>query len=125
LLVLTLGFFTLGIFLFSSTVKKKLNSKFSEFSMFLRMDKAKILRQARIAALPRQAVLWSFFAPVVFIVLLLLEAKLNIPGLGNTIKIAYDLKDFPLLYGSSLCALIFTLFANMFFLTIKIILSHK
>jgi ABC-type dipeptide/oligopeptide/nickel transport system permease component len=125
LLILAICFCTFGIFLFFSTVKKKLNSKFSQFSVFLRMDKAKILRQARIAALPGQALLWSFFAPAIFIVLLLLEAKFGIPGLGSTIKIAYNLNDFPLLYGSSLCVLAFALFANIFFLTLKIILSHK
>ena len=89
------------------------------------MDKAKILKQARIAALPFQALFWSFFAPAIFIALLFLEAKFNIPGLGSTIKNAYYLKDFPLLYGSSLYALAFALFANMFFLTFKIILPHK
>jgi len=89
------------------------------------MDKTKILRQARIAALPGQVLLWSFLAPVIFIVLLLLEAKLNIPGLGSTIKTAYNLKDFPLFYGSSLYALAFALVANMFFLTLKIILPRK
>lgn len=125
LLILAGGFCTLGVLLFFLTVKKKLNSKFSVFSTFLRMDKAKILRQARIAALPRQVFIWSFFAPAIFIVLFLLEAKLGIPGLGNTIKTAYDLKDFPLLYGSSFCALAFILFANIFFLTLKIILTHK
>jgi len=125
LLILAISFCTFGVFLFFLTVKKNLNSEFSEFSMFLRMDKAKILRQARIAALPIQALFWSFFAPAIFIVILLLEAKFNIPGLGSTIKTAYDLADFPLLYGSSFYALAFALFANMFFLTFKIILPHK
>jgi len=125
LLILAISFCTFGVFLFLLSVKKHLNSEFSEFSGFLRMDKAKILKQARVAALPMQALVWSFFAPAIFIVLLLLEAKFNIPGLGSTIKTAYDLKDFPLLYGSSFYALAFTLFANMFFLTFKIILPHK
>jgi len=89
------------------------------------MDKAKILRQARFAALPMQALLWSFFAPAIFIGLLFLEAKFNVPGLGSTIKAAYNLKDFPLLYGSSFYALAFVLFANIFFLTLKIILPRK
>ncbi|MDR2584413.1 MAG: hypothetical protein LBC75_13125 [Fibromonadaceae bacterium] len=89
------------------------------------MDKAKVLKQARIAALPMQALIWSFFAPAIFIAILLFEAKFNIPGLGSTIKTAYNLKDFPLLYGSSFYALAFTLFANIFFLTFKIILPHK
>jgi len=125
LLIFAICFCTFGIFLFFLTVKKKLSSKFSEFSMFLRMDKAKILKQARIAALPGQALLWSFLAPAIFIVLLLLEAKLDIPGLGSTIKTAYNLQDFPLLYGSFFYALAFALFANMFFLMFKIILPHK
>jgi len=124
-LILAICFSTFGVFLFFSTVKKKLNSEFSEFSAFLRMDKAKMLRQARIAALPGQVLLWSFLVPAIFIVLLLLEAKFNIPGLGSTIKTAYNLKDFPLLYGSSLYALGFVLFANIFFLMLKIILPNK
>jgi len=125
LLILAICFCTFGVFLFFLTVKMKLNSKFSEFSSFLRMDKAKILKQARIAALPEQALLWSFFAPAIFIVLLFLEAKFNIPGLGSTIKNAYHLKDFPLLYGSSFYALAFTLFANIFFLMFRVILPSK
>ena len=125
LLILAVCFCTFGVFLFFLTVKRKLNSEFSEFSMFLRMDKAKILKQARIAALPMQAFFWSFFAPAIFVVILLLEAKFNIPGLGSTIKNAYNLGDFPLLYGSSFYALAFALFANMFFLMFKIILPHK
>jgi len=124
-LILALCFATFGVFLFFLTVKRNLSSRFSEFSTFLRMDKAKILKQARIAALPMQALFWSFFAPAIFIALLFLEAKFNIPGLGSTIKNAYYLKDFPLLYGSSLYALVFALFANIFFLTFKIILPHK
>ena len=125
LLILAACFCTFGVFLFFSTVKKKLNSEFSEFSMFLRMDKAKILKQARIAVLPELALLWSFLVSAIFIVLLILEAKFNIPGIGSTIKTAYNLKDFPLLYGSSLYALAFILFINIFFLTLKIILPHK
>jgi ABC-type dipeptide/oligopeptide/nickel transport system permease component len=124
-LILTVCICTFGVLLFFLTVKLKLNSKFSEFSMFLRMDKAKILRQARIAALPMQALIWSFLAPAIFIVLLFLEAKFNIPGLGSTIKSAYHLEDFPLLYGSSFYALVFILSANIFFLTLKIIFQHK
>lgn len=125
LLIFAICFCTFGVFLFFSTVKKELSSKFSEFSVFLRMDRAKILKQARIAALPGQVLLWSFLAPAIFIVLLLLEAKFNIPGLGSTIKTAYNLQDFPLLYGSSFYALAFALFANIFFLIFKIILPHK
>jgi len=125
LLIFAVCFCTFGVFMFFLTLKRKLNSKFSEFSLFLRMDKAKILRQARIAALPMQALLWSFIAPAIFIVLLLLEAKFNIPGLGSTIKNAYNLRDFPLLYGSSFYALVFALFANIFFLMLKIILPRK
>jgi len=124
-LILAVCFCTFGVFLFFLNVKKNLNNRFSEFSMFLRMDEAKILKQARIAALPVQALFWSFFAPAIFIILLFLEAKFNIQGLGSTIKTAYYLKDFPLLYGSSLYALMFALFASMFFLTVKIILPHK
>jgi ABC-type dipeptide/oligopeptide/nickel transport system permease component len=125
LLIFAICFCTFGVFLFFLTLKKKLNSKFSEFSAFLRMDKAKILRQASIATLPGQALLWSFFSPSIFIALLFLEAKLGIPGLGSTIKTAYNLQDFPLLYGCSLYALAFALFANIFFLTLKIILQNK
>ncbi|MDR2732474.1 MAG: hypothetical protein LBB36_04570, partial [Fibromonadaceae bacterium] len=62
------------------------------------MDKDKILRQARIAALPRQAFFWSFFSPAIFIIILFFEAKFEISGLGNTIKIAFYNGDFPLLY---------------------------
>jgi len=125
LLIFAICFCTLGVFLFFLTLKRKLNSKFSEFSMFLRMDKEKILRQARLAALPMQALLWSFLAPAIFIALLFLEAKYNIPGLGSTIKTAYNLADFPLLYGSCFYALVFALLANIFFLMLKIILPSR
>jgi len=111
--------------LFFLTVKKGMNGNFSELSRFLRMDKGKITRQARLAALPCQALFWSFFAPIIFIALLLFEAKLGIPGLGNTIKTAFERDDFSLFYGGLLCSLIFILIVNLFFLMFKNILSHK
>jgi ABC-type dipeptide/oligopeptide/nickel transport system permease component len=86
------------------------------------MDSSKIRRQARYAALPEQAFFWSFFAPAIFIVLLFFEAKFEIPGLGNTIKTAFELKDIPLFYGSSICAFVFVIAVNMFFFAFKILL---
>jgi len=125
LFVLAICLCSLGIFLFFLTAKRKINSNFSKLSRFLRMDRKKIARQAKFAALPRQAFYWSFLAPIIFIVLLFFEAKLQIHGLGNTIKTASELNDFPLFYGSILCAFIFILVVNVFFLTLRRILPHK
>lgn len=102
-----------------------MSSKISELSFFLRMDHKKVLKQARIAALPRQALYWSLISPVIFILLLLFEAKFGIQGLGNTMKMALELSDMPLFYGSSACAIIFILILNIFFLSLKQILPHK
>jgi ABC-type dipeptide/oligopeptide/nickel transport system permease component len=125
LLILALSLCSLGIFLFFLAVKKEMNGNFCELSRFLRMDNGKIARQARLAVLSRQAFIWSFFAPVIFVVLLFFEVKLEIPGLGNTIKTAFERGDFPLFYGSSLCTFIFVFIVNLFFLTLKCILPHK
>jgi ABC-type dipeptide/oligopeptide/nickel transport system permease component len=125
LLILGLCLCTLGVFLFVLTVKKKMNCEFSKFSVFLHMDKAKILKQAKIAALPGQALFWSFFAPLIFCVLLFVEYKFEVPGIGNSIKTAYCLNDFQLLYGDLFCAFIFAFALNISFLTIKIILPHR
>jgi len=125
LLILAICLCSLGIYLFFSTAKKEMSSNFSKLSRFLRMDRKKIARQARLAALPKQAFFWSFLAPVIFIFLLFFEAEFEIPGLGNTIKTAFYLKDFPLFYGSSLCAFMFILVVTVCFLTLKSILPHK
>jgi len=125
LLILAVSLCSLGVFLFFLTVKKGMNGNFSELSRFLRMDKGKIARQARFAALPCQALFWSFFAPIIFISLLLFEAKLGIPGLGSTMEIAFERNDFPLFYGGLLCSFIFILIVNLFFIMLKNILPHK
>ena len=122
LLILGLGLCSLGVFLFISTVKKEMNRNFSQFSCFLRMDKSKIVKQARIAALPKQAFYWSIFSPVIFILIFIFEAKFEIPGLGNIIKTAFYLDDFPLFYGTFVCAFFSVLAINIFFLIIKGIL---
>ena len=116
---------SLGVFLFSLSTKRKINSNFSELSVFLRMNKKKIIKQARIAALPKQAFYWSLLAPVIFIGLLFFEAKFELQGLGNTIKMAFELNDLPLLYGGFTCAFGFILFVNVCFLTLKNILPRK
>jgi len=102
-----------------------MGSNFSELSVFLRMDKKRIAKQARIAALPRQAFYWSLLSPVIFIVLLFFEAKFEFPGLGNTIKMAFELNDSPLLYGGAVCVFLFVLAVNVFFLALTKILPHK
>jgi len=102
-----------------------MSSKISELSFFLRMDPKKILKQARIAALPRQALYWSLISPVIFILLLLFEAKFEVQGLGNTMKIALELSDMPLFYGSFASAIVFVFIINIFFLTLKQILPHR
>ena len=102
-----------------------MSNKISELSFFLRMDPKKVLKKARIAALPRQALYWSLISPVIFIILLFFEAKFEIQGLGNTIKMALKLSDMPLFYGSSACAAIFVVIVNIFFLTLKQILPHR
>jgi ABC-type dipeptide/oligopeptide/nickel transport system permease component len=118
LLVLAGFLFSLGLFLFVLNVKKERAKGFSRLSYFLRMDRRKILKQARLAALPAQALFWSFFAPVIFIFMLIFEEQ----GLGNTIKMAFSKGDFPLFYGSFICAFLFVLALNLFFLTFRIIL---
>jgi ABC-type dipeptide/oligopeptide/nickel transport system permease component len=116
---------TLGIFLFFLASKREMKSNFSELSRFLRMDKGKIARQARLAALPGQALFWSFFTPVIFIALLFFEMEFEVSGLGNIIKTAFINGDSPLFYGASLCTLLFILTLNMFFLMLKTILPRK
>jgi ABC-type dipeptide/oligopeptide/nickel transport system permease component len=125
LLILAVGLCTLGVFLFFFNTKMEMRSDFSELSRFLCMDRRKIAKQARLAALPKQVLFWSFFAPAIFIILLFFEAKSGIPGLGNTIKTAFERDDFPLFYGSLCCAFMFVLAMNIFFLTLRNILPHK
>jgi ABC-type dipeptide/oligopeptide/nickel transport system permease component len=122
-LLILAGFLcSLGFFLFVLSAKKEMKTDFSKLSRFLGMDRSKIRKQARLAALPKQALLWSLFAPVILILLLLAEAKLGASGLGNTMKIALDRGDFPLFYGSLVCAFLFVLAVNLFFLMIRICL---
>ena len=125
LLILAVSFCTLGIFLFFLTAKMEMRGNFSELSRFLCMDKHKIAKQARLAALSKQVLFWSFFSPAIFIILLLFEAKFEILGLGSTIKIAFYHEDFSLFYGSLCCAIMFILAINIFFLTLRNILPHK
>ena len=89
------------------------------------MNREKIVKQARISALPRQALYWSLISPVIFIFLLIFEAKFEVHGLGNTIKTAFEHNDLPIFYGSTLCALVFAVAVNVFFLTLSKILQHK
>jgi len=125
LFVLAIFLCTLGLFLFVSSTKRKMSNKISELSFFLRMDPKKVVKQARIAALPRQALYWSFISPLIFIILLFFEAKFEFLGLGNTMRNALELNDMPLFYGSSTCAVAFAFIVNIFFLTLKKILPHK
>jgi ABC-type dipeptide/oligopeptide/nickel transport system permease component len=125
LFILAISICTLGTFLFFLTAKMEMNGNFSELSSFLRMDKDKVIKQARIAALPKQALFWSFLAPVIFVILLFFEAKYGIPGLGSTIKIALYHGDFSLFYGSSCVAFMFIFAVNIFFLALKNILPGK
>jgi len=125
LLILAVSFCSLGVFLFFFIAKKEMNGDFSELSRFLRMDRDKIIKQARLAVLSKLVFFWSFFSPVTFIALLLFEAKFGIPGLGNTIKTAFEHRDFPLFYGGSLFVFMFIFTVNLFFLTLKNILPHK
>jgi ABC-type dipeptide/oligopeptide/nickel transport system permease component len=125
LFILVISLCTFGVSLFFLTAKIEMRGNFSELSRFLCMDKDRIARQAKFAALPKQVLFWSFFAPAIFVALLFLEAKFEIPGLGNTIKTAFYHEDFSLLYGSLCVAFIFIFAMNIFFLTIKNILPRK
>jgi ABC-type dipeptide/oligopeptide/nickel transport system permease component len=125
LLILAVSFCTLGVFLFFLTSKIEMKSNFSELSRFLCMDKRKIAKQAKLAALSKQVLFWSFFAPAIFVALLFFEAKFEILGLGSTIKIAFERNDFSLFYGSLCCTIMFILAVNIFFLMLKNILPHK
>jgi ABC-type dipeptide/oligopeptide/nickel transport system permease component len=125
LLIFTISLGSLGVFLFFLTTKKEMKRNFSELSFFLHMDRKKILRQAWLAALPKQILFWNFLSPAIFVILLFLEAKFKFPGLGNTIITAFELKDYSLFYGSSICAFIFILTVSIFFLTLKNILLRK
>jgi ABC-type dipeptide/oligopeptide/nickel transport system permease component len=121
LLVLAGLLCSLGLFLFVFSVKKEEAKNYSALSHFLRMDKRKVLKQARLAALPAQALLWSIFAPIILILVLIFEDQ----GLGYTIKAAFAKGDFPLFYGSIFCAFAFLLAVSLFFLMFKIILPRK
>ena len=125
LLVLAIFLCSLGIYLFFLNVKKEMDSDFSQLSLLLRMDKRNILKQARLAALPKQALFWSFLAPVILVVLLIIEAKFKFPGLGSTIKTAFDKGDIPIFYGSCISAFLFVLAASLFFLALRTILLRK
>jgi len=125
LLILMIGLCTFGLFLFFLNTKMEMRSNFSELSRFLCMDRRKIAKQARFAALSKQVLLWSFLSPAIFIALLLFEAEFEISGLGSTIKIALSRGDYPLFYGSLCCAIIFIAIMNIFFITLKNILPHK
>ena len=125
LLVLAIFLCSFGVFLFFLGSKKEMSSNFSELSGYLRMNRKKISKQAKIAALPKQVLIWSLLAPVIFIVLLFVEAKFEVPGIGNTMKMAFELNDLPLLYGSFACTFGFVLALNIFFLILKKILPHK
>jgi len=125
LLVLAVSFCTFGLFLFLLNTKMEMRSNFSELSRFLCMDKRKIAKQARFAALSKQVLFWSFFSPAIFIALLFFEAEFEISGLGSTMKIALSRGDYPLFYGSLCCAIVFVLALNIFFITLKNILPHK
>jgi len=122
LLILALALCSFGIFLFILTVKKEMNSNFSKLSRFLRMDNNKIAKQARIAALPKQVLYWGIFSPIIFALIFIFEANFGNSGLGNIIKTAFYLGDFPLFYGSFACALFSVLAAGIFFLMLKGIL---
>jgi ABC-type dipeptide/oligopeptide/nickel transport system permease component len=113
--ILAISLCTIGAFLLFSASKKEMNSNFSELSRFLRMSKDKTARQARLAALPGQVLFWSFFAPIIFAALLLVEAEFELPGLGSTIKTALLNNDLSLLYGSSICAFAFISSLNILF----------
>jgi ABC-type dipeptide/oligopeptide/nickel transport system permease component len=123
LLVIAAFLCSLGLFLFVLNEKKEKNSDFSQLSRFLRMNEGKILKQARLAALPKQALLWSFFAPAILVFIFIFEARLGGQGLGSIIKTAFDKADFPLLYGSFVCAFLFILAVNLFFLALRAILK--
>jgi len=125
LIILAVFLCSLGIFLLVLSIKRELNKNYSRLSHFLRMDKSKILKQAQFAALPKQVLFWSFFAPVILISLFSAEAKLGIPGLGNNIKTAFERLDFPVIYGSFICIFLFVLAVNIFFLTLRFILLRK
>jgi len=98
---------------------------FSRLSLFLRMDVNRVKKQALLAALPRQALFWAFFAPFIFIALLFMEAYFELQGLGMVIKIAYLQKDMPLLYGSVFCSFSFACMLSMCFLFLKGALPRK
>lgn len=100
---------TIGVIKFFLSVKKELSNDVSKLSRFLKMDEKKIIRQARFAALPKQLFFWSIFAPIIFIIVLSLEAAFGVSGLGSTIKIAILHKDNQLLYGCCLCSFGFVL----------------
>jgi ABC-type dipeptide/oligopeptide/nickel transport system permease component len=125
LLVLAVFLCSLGIYLFILNVKKEMNRDFSQLSAFLRMSRCNVLKQARLAALPKQALFWSFLAPVILVFLLIIEAKFNFPGLGNTIKTAFDKGDISLFYGSCVSAFLFVLASNLFFLALRTMFPRK
>lgn len=125
LLIFTLCFCSIGLFMLFEARKREMNKGYSKLSFFLRMDLKRIKRQALLAALPGQALLWSFLAPFTFFLMLFLEFKLGLQGLGNLVKTAGVLEDFPLLYGSLFCSFSFALFLNALFLLIKCVFPRK
>jgi ABC-type dipeptide/oligopeptide/nickel transport system permease component len=128
LLIFLISFCLLAPFLLLKAKKKEMNKDYSELSFFLRMASKRIKKQALLAALPGQALLWSFFSPAIFLILLFLEAKFEIQGLGNLITTAHSWNDMPLLYGSLVCCILFTLLLllfSVFFLFLRSVLLRK
>jgi ABC-type dipeptide/oligopeptide/nickel transport system permease component len=116
---------TLGLFMFFKAREREMSKSFSELSAFLRMDPGRIKKQAMLAALPGQALLWSILSPFIFFALLFFEAEFEARGLGTLIETALFEKDLPLLYGSLFCAILFGLAMHSFFLLFKITLPGK
>jgi len=116
---------TLGFFLLLKARKREMKKDFSRLSFFLRMDIKRVRKQALLAALPHQALFWTFFAPLIFLVLLFTEAYFELQGLGMVIKIAYFQNDMPLLYGSIFCSLLFACMLSVCFLFLRSALPHK
>jgi ABC-type dipeptide/oligopeptide/nickel transport system permease component len=116
---------TFGLFMLFRAEKREMNKDFSRLSAYLRMDFKRIKRQALFAALPGQALFWSFFSPLIFFALLFFEAKFEVQGLGMLLETAFSTKDFPLVYGSLFCVILFAITINAFFLFFKAILPRK
>jgi ABC-type dipeptide/oligopeptide/nickel transport system permease component len=125
LLIFLASMSTLGLFMFFKAREREMNKDFSKLSAFLRMDSKRIKKQALLAALPGQAILWSIISPLIFFALLFFEAEFETQGLGTLIETALFAKDLPLLYGCLFCAILFGLAMHSFFLLFKIILPSK